>query len=309
MKTIYTVMLAVLMALIPSCGNWEPSENARTIETQEVNMPGSPVTAADYVGSLPLASINCPDAGNEIKAEDLRQPVAALLAEADDIRNNATTGLAAKVDRVGDTMTGKLTITTSVATSEAIRATGGSIGPGGRFFGGSTEGSGVISTGTGNAYGLQATGGSSNGGALLATPGVSQTATSPELGISVGGYVRFTGADPNPTVNPGANNALHGANIIKSWVTIDDTYAILDGYNIASVTNVLGDIWEVTFVRPMANAFYGVKIHVHGALGYSGAHNGTKSTTGFRFVLFKTTDLSTGFGTASEAYIEVTGRQ
>jgi hypothetical protein len=43
-------------------------------------MSMSPVTAADYGGSLPLASISCPDAGEQVKAEDIRAPVAALLA-------------------------------------------------------------------------------------------------------------------------------------------------------------------------------------------------------------------------------------
>lgn len=54
-------------------------------------MSMSPVTAADHGGSLPLASISCPDAGEEIKAEHIRTPVAALLAECKWLRETQRT--------------------------------------------------------------------------------------------------------------------------------------------------------------------------------------------------------------------------
>jgi hypothetical protein len=80
-------------------------------------MSMSPVTAADHGGSLPLVSISCPDAGEPIKAEDIRAPVAALLAETDDIRTNATTGLANKLNRNGDTSTGLQTFAAGATVS------------------------------------------------------------------------------------------------------------------------------------------------------------------------------------------------
>ena len=43
-------------------------------------MTMSPVKAADYGGALPVPDIMCPDAGEKVKAEDIRAPVAALLA-------------------------------------------------------------------------------------------------------------------------------------------------------------------------------------------------------------------------------------
>lgn len=325
----------------------------------------TPVTADDYIGSVPVTSISCPDDGEKVKADDIRAPVAALLANDDYIINDATDGLAAKVAKAGDTMTGALTITPS-GSGVALSATGGSSsGRGVLGVGGATNGTGVEGQGTGTGSGVFGTGGATNGtggdftgagngrgvsaagagsgvgvfatggngggagvsatggigGAgvsatggsagpgVIAANGTAQTATAPTEAIRSAGYLRMTGADPNAGVDPGANNALHGANIIKTWVTFDDTYAILDGYNVASITNVLGSIYKVTFVRAMANVNYGVKIHVHGAVGYSGALNSNKTVNDFEFTLFKTTDLSLGFGVATNAFIEITGRQ
>jgi hypothetical protein len=80
-------------------------------------MTMSAVTAADYGGSLPLVSVSCPDAGEPVKASDIRAPVAALLAETDDIRTNATTGLANKLNRDGDTSTGLQTFAAGATVS------------------------------------------------------------------------------------------------------------------------------------------------------------------------------------------------
>lgn len=334
MKKFYTYALFVisLFTCIASCEQWSSSEEtaASNAALLEGNLMGSPVMAADYGGSLPLASIQCPNDGDDVVAADIRVPVAALLAEVDDIRS-ITTGLGnTKVDRAGDTMTGTLTITPSSAVDALV-------------LNAATNQNAAVITGNGTAYAMEVTAGAANGAITAESnsgeatievynasngPGVTiigstsaivpalgvatttvQNATTPRVAISANGFLAMIGTDPNAGVDPGANNALHGANIPKAWVTIDDTYAILDGYNIASITNVLGSIYAVTFVRPMANANYGVKIHVHGAPGYSGAHNGTKTTTGFQFVLYKTNTLALGFGSATEAYIEVTGRQ
>lgn len=71
-------------------------------------MTMSLVTAADSAAPLPLAGISCPDAGEEIKAEHIRTPVADFLAECEDIRTG-TGGLDKMVLKAGDTMTGLLT--------------------------------------------------------------------------------------------------------------------------------------------------------------------------------------------------------
>lgn len=67
---------------LAGCEQWAPSDFESTAQAlhEEEKMTMSPVTAADYGGSLPLASISCPDAGEKVKAADIRGPVAALLA-------------------------------------------------------------------------------------------------------------------------------------------------------------------------------------------------------------------------------------
>lgn len=96
-------------------------------------MSMSPVTAADHGGSLPLASISCPDAGEEIKAEHIRAPVAALLAECSDIRTG-TGGLNKMVLKAGDTMTGALILNAgaTVASGQLLTLNGAEVA--GAFF-------------------------------------------------------------------------------------------------------------------------------------------------------------------------------
>lgn len=211
---------------------------------------------------------------------------------------------------------GSYKIQTTVTNGIAIQATGngaglgvfgvgGATGRGGRFEAGGGNANGVEGLAAGTGAGVRGIGGTTGpGGSFIGNAGDNSA-----IAILSEGAIRVSGSEPAYNADPGNNNVVWGANTIKAWATINNTYAIQDGYNIASVTNVLGDIYAVAFVRPMANANYGVKVHVHGGVGYSGAHNGTKTTTGFQFVLFKTDTLATGFGTATEAYIEVTGRQ
>jgi hypothetical protein len=241
------------------------------------------------------------------------------------------TDISGKVAKAGDTMTGRLIVGTSGTNQNGIESTGngtgagistvgGATGNGGRFEGGGGNANGAFCVGKGTGAGVSATGGatgpgvSATGGAagvgLTAANGVSQTATAPTCAIQSAGYLQMTGASPNPNVDPGANNALHGSNIPKAWCTIDTSYTVLDGHNIASVTNVAGSIYKVTFARPMANANYGVSIQQHGAPGGSGSLNSNKNAGDFEFVLYKTNDLSLGFvASTTHAYIEVMGRQ
>jgi len=289
--SLFKALALIAATLIPSCQWSDAADSAQ----EDIPMPGSSVYATDYVGVLPVASITCPDAGNDIKAEDIRQPVAALLAEADDIRNNALTGLASKVDRAGDTsMTSDFVVTDgtlSVATPALVPSNA------------------ISGFGSGVGAGLVGVGGASGPG-LVAGSATLPTALAPTKAGEFYGFVQITGPQPNSNVDPGANNALHATNIIKTWVTFDTSYVVLDGYNVLSVTNVAGQIWKVTFVRAMANANYGVSIHVHGAPGFSGALNTNKTASSFEFVLFKTDTLALGFGAGTtHAYIEVVGRQ
>ena len=354
-KSWFVCFVTWFVLMLAGCEQWDPAhhQSAALAANEESDMSMSPVTAADYGGSLPVASISCPDAGEKVKAEDIRAPVAALLAEADDIRNNAVSGLANKVNRTGDTMTGKLTINNATSNQEALEvtgngsgagliATGGATGYGALFTGGLNK-YGLISTGggtgagvrgvgdagssarggefaaSGNAQGVHATGLGSGAGVeciggasapgLIAASGTAGTLTVPQEGIRSTGFIRVFGAQPNSNVDPGEDNALHGTNIVKAWATVSSALAVLDGYNIASITLFAPNEYRVTFVREMANVNYGVKINVHGAPGYAGSHNGVKTKTHFHFNIWKTDTLALGFGAATEAYIEVMGRQ
>ncbi len=346
-KGLFGLLFGLLLACVPSCeqsGSSSPEYNSFKAAAKEPQMSMSPVSAGDYGGTLPLVSILCPDAGEEVKAEDIREPVAALLAS--DAAQN--TNIDGKVAKAGDTMTGSLVLqpdsgialavdaavgqeavdvlgsgaTTAVVITSpggmamqlqgggsvaAITATGGASGPGGRFVAGGTN-YGVRGEGADGFPGGSFLGGPTGPG-LVAQSGTAPLASTPTEAGRFTGFIRLNGADPDGGVDPGENNVIHPATIMKASVTIDSSYAILERYNVASVTQIMGDEYRVTFTRPMANALYGVKIFVHGAPGYSGAMNSIKTTTHFNFVLFKTTDLSLGFGTADEAYIEVTGRQ
>jgi hypothetical protein len=74
----------------------------------------SPVTAADYIGTPPVTGIACPDDGEKVLADHIRAPVAALLANDDYLETAVTTGLALKVAKAGDTMTGDLSLSPGV---------------------------------------------------------------------------------------------------------------------------------------------------------------------------------------------------
>ncbi len=66
---------------LAGCEQWEPVDSTTEfVLEQKKQMSMSPVSAADYGGTLPLTSISCPDAGEKVKAEDIRAPVAAFLA-------------------------------------------------------------------------------------------------------------------------------------------------------------------------------------------------------------------------------------
>jgi hypothetical protein len=199
---------------------------------------------------------------------------------------------------------------TGTGTASGVTATGGATGNGGIFAAGGGNANGIASTGAGTGSGVTCTGGTTGPG-LTATPGTAQTNTAPTCAARFAGYIQLTGTDPNAGVDPGANNVLHAANIIKAWCTLDSSYAIRASYNVDTITTVLGDIKKLTFKRAMADNTYGVKIHVHGTTVMSGSHNGlaNKNAGDFQFVLYRTDTGATGIGSADEVYIEVTGMQ
>ena len=204
---------------------------------------------------MPVASISCPDAGEDIKAEHIREPVAALLAECEDIRTG-TGGLDKMVLKAGDTMTGQLFVTPSAGNINAIQA---------------------IGSGTGDG--------------LIVANGTTQTSVAPTRSVGASGYIQLTGVDPNKGVNPGADDVLHGANITKAWGTVSLTggapYATQDDYNVTDVTLPFANIYQINFVRPFANATYAITF-TPGTPGV-GVSISTKNAAYCRFNVWDTT--------------------
>lgn len=179
-----------------------------------------------------------------------------------------------KLSTTGGTLTGQLTVT-PIAADEAIIASGG----------------------TGKA-------------GLVATNGTTQTAAAPTNAAQFGGYVQLTGADPNPGVDPGANDALHAANIIKAWGTVSLTggtpFATQDDYNVTDVTEPVANIYQINFVRAFSNTTYSVTFTPH-APGI-GVSLSTKTTTTCRFNVWDTTAPGTPVPNQTVDFIAV-GRQ
>ena len=278
---------------LAGCEQWEPIESTAEFG-QEQQMTMSPVSAGDYGGLLPVPNIMCPDAGEKVKAEDIRQPVAALLAECNDIRNNAVTGLANKVDRTGDTMTDTLTITTSTANEYALRATGNGSGGGIRAVGGSSTGpGGVFIGGASNGNAIEATGIGTGFAAVLG--GAASTATAPTRTLQIqSGGIQLTATSPNANIDPGANNTVWPQSISSSSCTITTDGAgnaavQTDGFNVNTVSIFGIDQLVVTFARALPGSAYRV------ALGEYGPYkvelvNGSRATTGYTL---KVRDLAT----------------
>lgn len=278
------------------------------------------ITAADAVGTAPITSIELSDNGGDPTADDLHDIAAMALANDAYVRTDATNGLVNKVNRDGDTMTDTLEIGVSSANQPALDVTGNGSSPGINAMGGATGSGGLFEAGGGNNPGVSATGAGTGAGATLtggttgpgltAVNGTAQTNTAPTCAAQFAGYVQLTGTDPNSNVDPGANNALHGANVPKAWCTFDTGYNILDGYNVTSLAHVTGSIYKITFARAMANANYAVTIQQHGAPLGLGATNSSVNAGDFEFVLYKSTDGALGFVTsATRATIVVFGRQ
>lgn len=233
------------------------------------------VTKDSIGGTAPLTSLDLPDDLSDFSAEHVRNVMAVALKNDDYVRNNPANGLANKVSRTGDTMTGKLIITPTTANADALAPAG--------------NGTGV---------------------AIDAAPGTAQTNTAPTCAIKAAGYIQATGTDPNSDVNPGANNALHGANITKAWGTVSLTggspYSLQDGYNVTSVTEPIANIYQINFVRPFANNTYAITFTPH-SVG-TGVSVSSKTTTYCRFNVWETDAPGTPYAGRTVDFVAV-GRQ
>lgn len=158
----------------------------------------------------PFATVQCPDDGNPATAEDIRRSTAALLRNDQLMTADIVSLGSAKVDRVGDTMTGKLTITPTGATGAVVATAGVGAGvaaieaigdlnfpgistssPGGAgivSFAGGTNGAGVETTGSGTGPGILSVGGSAGPGGIF-TAGTGGNAH----GLSATGHGTYAG--------------------------------------------------------------------------------------------------------------------
>jgi hypothetical protein len=279
---------------------------------------GTPLTPV----SVFTANVFPPLPNSAVESADVAAGEQALLNRTEYLED-------AKVDRDGDTMTGGLTITpptpgdiglivNAAPNTNGVNVVGSGTGVAVDIAGAANSAMVVTAADAAAAVAIANSAGpgltiigstSSTIPALGVATATAQSAASPRIAISSNGYLAFTGPDPNDTVDPGANNAVHALAIPKAWVLIDNTYSVLRSYNVSSVTNVAGSVYELTFVRPMATVNYGVSVTVSGAPGVGGGHNGNKSTSSFRFVLYDTTNKSLGFSGATEALIVVYGEQ
>jgi hypothetical protein len=169
----------------------------------------------------------------------------------------------------------------------------------------------ITSTGNGTGAGAALTGGTTGPG-LTAVNGTAQTNSAPTMAGQFAGYIRLTGTDPDEDIDPGANNVLHGANICKAWCVVilsgGGPYNIEDGYNIDEVVySGTPDVINVTFARAMANANYSVVFAVED-VNWHACINGTKTTSGFQFSVYNTTDGTLG-GSGQTINFQVFGRQ
>ena len=337
--------LAVLFALgvaftaLPSCEQWVAEGTAETVQEAKKNVSMSPVTAGDYGGSLPLVSISCPDAGEPIKAEDIRAPVAALLAECDDIRNNAVTGLANKVDRTGDTMTGTLTITpTTPGTAFVVNAEAASKGA--QFNGSNTEPALEINGGTttnaaqivcsSDTYAVEIENNGGGGGLnLQADPSAAtdpvlevfgltpSSATVPRVAAAFNGALHLTTPNPNAGIDPGADGMVFPGSVARARGRVflggAPPYSFIGKpLNFVALVAIVGlGTTRVTMVRPMADVNYEVQLTVNGATGYGVAETNIagRTTTQFEFTVFSTTTGTLGVVAAEYVDVAVFGEQ
>lgn len=295
--------LGLLLSSLPSCEQWVSTACLKDTEaTQETEQPVtmSAVTAADYLGTLPLASISCPDAGEDIKAEHIREPVAAFLAECDDIRTGAG-GLDEKYDKVGGLITGLVTITPTGSTGALLATAGvGSGQPaitamGDLNFPGivtdSATGSGLVSfakveiTAKAGQNGLDVS--------LTTAP----SATVPQVGTKNTGLLRMTGTPPNADVDPGFDSTMSTQSMVTSSAILESdgvggfTVRNNKGFNVLSWSGSAVGVVTVNFKRNLPGSDY--RISILGETGYEWGWNGVQNVGNYQFILKNSTTKAT----------------
>lgn len=195
-----------------------------------------------------------------------------------------------KVERSGDTMTGALDVTAAAASGDVgVTATGDGVGSGLFGTGGATSGAGVegvggapngkgvYGEGSGSGVGGEFVGGATGGGVVATGGGAaaggtftggatgkgvvcdSGSASVPALDVGVGNAI-FTGTSTAATADPGFNDYLCGANVLKAFAKVElgaGTAALVAGsFGVASAVRTSTTVVRVTLVRAMADANY-----------------------------------------------------
>lgn len=145
-------------------------------------------------------------------------------------------------------------------TEPGVQGLGGATGAGGNFIAGGGNASGLVAAGNGSGSGVSCSGGATGAG-LVAANGTPQTNTAPTCAARFAGYIQLIGTDPNPGVDPGANNALHAKSVAKALCVVEvgtgGPYTPTgDSYNIDSVTDVVTGSYNITLKRAMATTAY-----------------------------------------------------
>lgn len=130
--------------------------------------------------------------------------------------------------------------------------------------------------------------------------------------------VQLTGTQPAKNVDPGANNVVVAPLVCKAqgvFAIGGGTITYLDGANISAQSIIaLSQEVVITFARPMASANYSVTWGVEDDSVNTPIPqiNGTKTSTGFRFNLWKSTDgslIDLSVGSSRKVSFHVFGRQ
>jgi hypothetical protein len=273
---------------------------------------------ADIGAAAPITTLELPSNGGLPKAEDLRNVWAAAAKNDDDVRNNATLGLASKVAKAGDTMSGTLTITPDTAVpalilNAATNTTAAAINGNGNaaavtIVAGASNGSlvaqssnsaytiDVLNSGVGGGLQVQGSVGSTTP-ALNVSVGTAPSATVPKYGIQVLGSVTYLGTPPNADVDVGIDGFVARQNIItSSAILVADGaggFTVLNnkGFNVLSWLGDANGVVTVNFKRNLPGADY--RISILGETGYEWGWNGVQNVGNYQFILKNSTTKAT----------------
>jgi hypothetical protein len=119
----------------------------------------------------------------------------------------------------------------------------------------------VVTQATLNANAITTTG-NGTGAGILSNPGVANTAAAPTKAGQFSGYIAMTGADPDVSVTPSADNPIYPLSVCRAFclvtVGFGGPYVPYDSHNIESVTHIATGIFQFKFRRNMLNAFYSI---------------------------------------------------